>query len=32
MSLIRTCELNDANPFHYPTELKRQAGPSQSSA
>ena len=25
MSLIRTCELNGANPFHYLTELQRHA-------
>jgi hypothetical protein len=25
MSLIHTCELNDANPFHYLTELQRHA-------
>ena len=26
MSLIHTCELNDANPFHYLTELQKHAG------
>ena len=26
MSLIHTCELNDANPFDYLTELQRHAG------
>jgi transposase len=26
MSLIHTCELNGANPFHYLTELQRHAG------
>ena len=25
MSLIHTCELNDANPFHYLTELQKHA-------
>ena len=25
MSLIHTCELNDANPFHYLTELQNHA-------
>jgi hypothetical protein len=25
MSLIHTCELNGANPFHYLTELQRHA-------
>lgn len=25
MSLIHTCELNDANPFDYLTELQRHA-------
>jgi transposase len=25
MSLIHTCELNGANPFHYLTELLRHA-------
>lgn len=25
MSLIHTCELNRANPFHYLTELQRHA-------
>jgi hypothetical protein len=25
MSLIPTCELNDANPFHYLTELQKHA-------
>jgi hypothetical protein len=25
MSLIHTCELNDANPFDYPTELQKHA-------
>ena len=25
MSLIHTCELNGANPFHYVTELQRHA-------
>ena len=25
MSLIHTCELNDANPFHYLTELRNHA-------
>jgi transposase len=25
MSLIHTCELNDANPFEYLTELQRHA-------
>ena len=25
MSLIHTCELNDANPFDYLTELQKQA-------
>ena len=25
MSLIHTCELTDANPFHYLTELQRHA-------
>ena len=34
MSLIHTCELNDANPFHYLTELQKHtcamtAAPSQ---
>jgi hypothetical protein len=26
MSLIHTCELNDANPFDYLTELQKHAG------
>jgi transposase len=26
MSLIHTCELNDANPFHYLAELQKHAG------
>ena len=26
MSLIHTCELNRANPFHYLTELQKHAG------
>ena len=25
MSLIHTCELNGANPFHYLTELQKHA-------
>jgi hypothetical protein len=25
MSLIHTCELNEANPFHYLTELQNHA-------
>ena len=25
MSLMHTCELNDANPFHYLTELQNHA-------
>ena len=25
MSFIHTCELNDANPFHYLTELQKHA-------